>query len=92
MTLVALAGDPDNMPGRRDGKPQPRHAGKPMRPSGRQAGARRTAIVGAGQPPSSALVMASGPGLRLSWIVYRGKAAAVTFDPEQMKTWTDTRA
>ena len=34
----------------------------------------------------------SGPGLRLSWIVYRGKAAAVTFTPDQMKTWTDTRA
>jgi hypothetical protein len=30
--------------------------------------------------------------LRLSWIVYRGKATAVAFTPEQMKTWTDTRA
>jgi hypothetical protein len=30
--------------------------------------------------------------LRLSWIVYRGKAAMVTFSPDQMKTWTDTRA
>jgi hypothetical protein len=34
----------------------------------------------------------SGPGLRLSWIVYRGKAAAVTFSPDQLKTWTDSRA
>jgi hypothetical protein len=34
----------------------------------------------------------SGPGLRLSWIVYRGKASAVTFSPHQFKTWTDTRA
>ena len=24
--------------------------------------------------------------------MYRGKAAAVTFTPDQMKTWTDTRA
>jgi hypothetical protein len=40
----------------------------------------------------SSLVPASGPGLRLSWIVYRGKASAVTFTPEQMKTWTDSRA
>ena len=24
-------------------------------------------------------------------MVYRGHAAAVTFDPEQMKTWMDTR-
>jgi hypothetical protein len=30
--------------------------------------------------------------LRLSWIVYRGKAAAVAFNPDQMKTWTDSRA
>jgi hypothetical protein len=29
--------------------------------------------------------------LRLSWIVYRGKAATVTFSPDQMKTWEDTR-
>ena len=40
----------------------------------------------------SSLVPASGPGLRLSWIVYRGNAADVTFSPDQMKTWTDTRA
>jgi hypothetical protein len=42
--------------------------------------------------PPSAIVPSSGPGLRLSWIVYRGKAAGVTFTPDQMKTWTDTRA
>jgi hypothetical protein len=30
--------------------------------------------------------------LRFSWIVYRGPAQFVRFDPEQMKTWTDTRA
>ena len=42
------------------------------------------------RPPSS-IVPSSGPGLRFSWIVYRGKAAAVTFTPDQMKTWTDTR-
>jgi hypothetical protein len=43
------------------------------------------------RPPSS-IVPASGPGLRLSWIVYRGNAGDVAFSPEQMKTWTDTRA
>ena len=43
------------------------------------------------RPPSS-IIPSSGPGLRLSWIVYRGKATAVTFTPDQMKTWTDTRA
>jgi len=29
LRLVAAAGDPDNLPARRDGKPQPRHAGEP---------------------------------------------------------------
>ena len=42
------------------------------------------------RPPSS-VVAISGPGLRLSWIVYRGPARHVAFRPEQMKTWTDTR-
>ncbi len=42
--------------------------------------------------PPSAIVPQSGPGLRFSWIVYRGPAAHVTFAPDQMKTWTDTRA
>jgi hypothetical protein len=43
------------------------------------------------RPPSS-VVVSSGPGLRLSWIVYRGPARGVTFTPTQMKTWTDSRA
>lgn len=42
------------------------------------------------RPPSS-IVAISGPGLRFSWSVYRGDAEDVTFDPVQMKTWTDTR-
>ena len=43
------------------------------------------------RPPGS-VVPASGPGLRLSWMVYRGNAKAVALTPDQMKTWTDTRA
>jgi hypothetical protein len=39
-----------------------------------------------------AVVASAGPGLALSWIVYRGHASAVTFSPDQMKTWMDTRA
>jgi hypothetical protein len=42
------------------------------------------------RPPSS-LVSASGPGLRFSWTVYRGPAAAASFNPAQFKTYTDTR-
>lgn len=41
-------------------------------------------------PPSS-IVASSGPGLRFSWTVYRGPAELVTFDPAQLKTYTDTR-
>jgi len=95
MTLVALAGDPDNLPARRDGKPQPRHAGKPIEEADKAASAtatnRQVNLTSQASRPPSALVMESGPGLRLSWIVYRGKASAVTFSPEQMKTWTDSR-
>jgi len=96
LTLVAVAGDPDNLPARRDGKPQPgvrvqlRKTGPQPNPR-REAERRTTATADPYKPPSST-VPTSGPGLHLSWIVYRGKAAAVTFSPEQMKTWTDSRA
>ena len=42
------------------------------------------------RPPSS-IVASSGPGLRFSWTVYRGPEQAATFEPTQMKTYTDTR-
>ena len=74
--LVAFATDPDNIPPRR----------------GRGASPTPTVTANALYRAPSSLVPASGPGLRLSWIVYRGKAADVTFTPDQMKTWTDTRA
>jgi hypothetical protein len=94
LTLAALAGDPDNLPARRDGKPQPgmkRPAAEegnaaPRRPS---APPNSPAVV---YRPPVAVVASAGPGLHLSWIVYRGKAAAATFTPDQMKTWMDTRA
>ena len=76
LTLTALATDPDNIPPRR----------------GRGASPTPTVTASALYRAPSSLVPASGPGLRLSWIVYRGKAAAVTFSPDQMKAWIDTRA
>jgi hypothetical protein len=95
LTLIAAAGDPDNLPARRDGKPQPRHAGssatvEAVKP--KQAPPAATNIANLVYRPPASIVPSSGPGLRLSWIVYRGKASAVTFNPEQMKTWIDTRA
>jgi hypothetical protein len=102
LTLVALAGDPDNLPARRDGKPQPRHPGqlanpadeiKKKAPAAPAAPAANAAATDAPKPytPPTSTNMSSGPGLRFSWIVYRGKASAVAFSPDQMKTWTDSR-
>ena len=100
-TLVALAGDPDNLPGRRDGKPQPRHPGMPAREEDRKPVPPPRPATAAPPPANSAttvyrpptsVIMTSGPGLRLSWTVYRGKASAVKFSPDQMKTYTDSRA
>lgn len=112
LTLAAFAGDPDNLPARRDGKAQPRHANgerivdteEAANPAMRATASNRTNPSNPPNPtnppnlanliyrPPSSIVPASGPGLRFSWIVYRGKAAAVTFTPDQMKAWIDTRA
>ena len=80
VSLTAVAKDPDNIPARRG-------AAKPL-PEGQTPTISAAALY---RPPSS-IVATSGPGLRFSWIVYRGNAGAVTFTPDQMKTWTDTRA
>ena len=78
LTLVAFASDPDNLPGRRAaGRGQPATTTQPpANPAYR---------------PTSSLAARSGPGLRLSWFVYRGKAEAVHISPDQLKTWMDTR-
>jgi hypothetical protein len=41
--------------------------------------------------PPSRITVGKVNGLHLSWFVYRG-AGKVTFDPEQVKPWEDTRA
>jgi hypothetical protein len=92
VTLVAIANDPDNLPARREpgeggpagGRERGSSTAKPPEPV--------DPIKELFRPPPNAATPQSPPGLRLSWIVYRGKAAAVTFSPEQMKTWEDTRA
>ncbi len=40
--------------------------------------------------PSGSTVQGA-PGLRFSWMVYRGPARHVRFDPTQRKTWMDSR-
>lgn len=90
LSLVAVAGDPDNLPPRRDGKPQPGVKKSVRTVNARPAPpANSPAVV---YRPPVAVTASAGPGLHLSWIVYRGKAADVTFTPDQMKTWNDTRA
>jgi hypothetical protein len=93
LSLVAVAGDPDNLPARRDGKPQP-GVKRPVqtasaRPRAAPPPANSAAVV---YRPPVAVVASAGPGLHLSWTVYRGDARGVTFTPDQMKTWMDTRA
>ncbi|HUC76915.1 MAG TPA: hypothetical protein VMS04_16555 [Vicinamibacterales bacterium] len=64
-----------------DGIPRPRGSG-----IGRGRG------EGADFPrPPSRLTVGKNLGLHLSWFVYRGPAAAVSFEPRQIKTWEDTR-
>jgi hypothetical protein len=84
LTLIAIATDPDNLPARRTGVQSAAGRGR----EGQASPANPASLLY--RPPSS-IVPASGPGLRLSWIIYRGPARQVVFDPEQMKTWTDTR-
>jgi hypothetical protein len=68
------------------------HSRAPLSPKPLPEGQTPTITAAALYRPPSSIVAISGPGLRFSWIVYRGNAAAVTFNPDQMKTWTDTRA
>ncbi len=53
-------------------------------------------MVESGKPhpaymPPRQIVPGNPPGLRFAWIVYRGDASKVTFYPEQLKMWQDTR-
>lgn len=91
VSLVAIAGDPDNLPPRRDGKPQPgvKQSVRAQGPPRAAAPANSPQVV---YRPPVAVTAQAGPGLHMSWTVYRGKAANVKFTPDQMKTWMDTRA
>ncbi len=75
VTLVAFAADPDNFPPRREDRGGPPETLEELY---------STRGVGS-------VVIAGPPGLRMMWTVYRGSAKHVTFAPEQMKAWIDTR-
>jgi hypothetical protein len=42
------------------------------------------------RPPGGTVVQGA-PGLRMSWMVYRGPARNVRFSPTQLKSWMDSR-
>jgi hypothetical protein len=91
LTLVASASDPDNLPARRGGT-EPAATAKGVTGPPREGQAiPQPPPANPAYKPTSSLAARSGPGLRLSWLVYRGPAATVTFSPDQMKTWMDTR-
>ena len=41
--------------------------------------------------PPTGVVVQGAPGLRMSWMVYRGPARNVRFSPTQLKAWMDSR-
>ena len=83
---------------------QPRRVrvGEPLRlvafasDDGIPSGTYEPPMVESGKPhpayrPPRQIVPGNPPGLRFAWIVYRGDASKVTFYPEQLKMWQDTR-
>jgi hypothetical protein len=77
LTLTAVATD--------DGVPKTTEPRRSTSPFGRGA-----SDVPRGWMKPRQITVGSATGLRLSWYVYRG-AGPVTFAPEQIKVWEDTR-
>jgi hypothetical protein len=86
-----------------DGVPKPRGAGlagaavslpgsrrDTAADSSAPPGSENTLRVNRTMLPPSRSTVGKNVGLHLSWFVYRG-AGTVTFDPEQIKSWEDTR-
>lgn len=85
LTLIARATDDGIPSGTRQNRAPARGSSPEAR--GRSGDQGRARLV---YRPPSQTVPATPNGLWLSWIVYRG-ARRVTFTPQQMKTWQDTR-
>ena len=86
LTLVAYAAD-DGIPARKPAAALSAGGG------GADESRNRTvnpAPVSRWYRPANSVVPYSGTGLRLSWFVYRA-SGRVTFSPEQVKVWEDTR-
>src|SRR5439155_23287475 len=100
-TLAAKVGQPVTITVRLtdDGVPKPRGrgqfaAGARGRARGGDAGTPENPAAAPRNPaliPPSRITVGKAVGLHLSWFVYRG-AGRVTFSPDQVKPWEDTRA
>ena len=86
LTLVARVTD-DGIP---SGTRQTRAPARGASPEARGSSSAAQARGGLNYRPPTQTVPATPNGLWLSWIMYRG-ARRVTFAPEQLKTWQDTR-
>ena len=96
LTLTAVVID-DGIPKRRAGGGSAAVSNVGSRRDAQAAAAGRAGVDPAQQRqqramlPPSRVTVGKNVGLHLSWFVYRG-AGVVTFDPEQIKPWEDTRA
>ncbi len=86
LTLAARVTD-DGIPSGTRRARAPARGGSPEARGGRSGDQGRGRLL---YRPPTQTVPATPNGLWLSWIVYRG-ARRVTFVPQQMKTWQDTR-
>lgn len=83
LTLIATLTD--------DGVPRLRAANVEQLRNAREAAASGKPIPPVLMRPPSRITVGKTNGLHLSWFVYRG-TGDVTFDPQQVKVWEDTRA
>jgi len=103
--LIALMTD-DGIPKRRGGggsaavsnagssaaaRPGAPAAGAAANPAAANPAAAQQRLLRAAMAPPTRITVGKNVGLHISWFVYRGNGN-VTFEPEQIKPWEDTRA
>ncbi len=91
LTIAAVVTD-DGIPKRRAGRAgvAVQNGGSRRDTADAQAAAANAPRVNRALLPPSRVTVGKNVGLHLSWFVYRG-AGAVTFSPEQVMAWEDTR-
>ena len=82
LTLVAVVHDPNNFPSTSDVAVRPGRGALPETLEQLYSSSWVGCAGGCPQGP---------PGLRFSWTVYRGPGKHVTFAPDQLEAWMDTR-